>query len=174
MKRVFYTYLISGLLITGAAVAQEEIPIPKFIEGQAKPIWLSVSGINGEALQVLQFDLYVQGFNFTNAEAAQYLISGSANGNFQGRAMDKYNKSTLVSHSYSGESLRRQVHQFADDFVSALQRKPICRTKIAFKGESRPNSEIFVADFDGHNPQEVTHDRTIVAAPSWVPGRVAL
>src|SRR5690242_16246209 len=82
--------------------------------GNERPIWLSVSGINGEALQVLQFDLYVQGFNFTHAEAAQYLISGSANGNFQGRAMDKYNKSTLVSHAYSGESLRRQVHQFAD------------------------------------------------------------
>jgi len=170
----FYTCIISGLFITGAAIAQEEIPIPKFIEGQAKPIWLSVSGINGEALEVLQFDLYVQGFNFTNVDGAQYLISGSANGNFQGRAMDKFNKSTLVSHSYSGESLRRQVHQFADDFVSALQRKPICRTKIAFKGETRPNSEIFVADFDGQNAKKVTQDGSIVAAPSWAPGRSAL
>jgi TolB protein len=88
--------------------------------------------------------------------------------------MDKYNKSTLVSHAYSGESLRRQVHQFVDDFVSALQRKPICRTKIAFKGETRPNSEIFVADFDGHNAQSVTKDGSIVAAPSWVSGRMAL
>jgi len=174
MKRVFYTYLISGLFTTGIAFAQEEIPIPKFLEGQAKPIWLSVSGINGEALQVLQFDLYVQGFNFTNVDGAQYLISGSANGNFQGRATDKYNKSTLVSHAYSGESLRRQVHQFVDDFVSALQRKPICRTKIAFKGETRPNSEIFVADFDGHNSQSVTKDNSIVAAPEWVSGRMAL
>src|SRR5437660_6015096 len=131
MNRIIYSYLISGALVTNVAFAQEEIPIPKFIEGQAKPIWLSVSGINGEALQVLQFDLYVQGFNFTSPDEAQYLISGSANGNFQGRATDKYNKSTLVSHAYSGESLRRQVHQFVDDFVSALQRKPIARTKIA-------------------------------------------
>src|SRR5689334_7205341 len=127
MNRLFYTSLISSLIVTSAALAQEEINIPKYIEGQAKPIWLNVSGINGEALQVLQFDLYVQGFNFTNVDGAQYLISGSANANFQGRAMDKYNKSTLVSRSYSGETLRRQVHQFVDDFVSALQRKPICR-----------------------------------------------
>jgi len=174
MNRVLYTYLISTLLITSAAVAQEEIPIPRVIEGQARPTWLSVSGINGQALQVLQFDLYVQGFNFTNSDGAQYLISGSANGNFQGRAMDKYNKSTLVSRTYSGETLRRQVHQFADDFVSALQRKPICRTKIAFKGETRPNSEVFVADFDGRNAQSVTKDGSIVAAPSWVSGRMAL
>jgi TolB protein len=174
MKRVFYIFLISSLFTISLDAAQEEIPIEQTIAGQAKPIWLSVSGINGEALQVLQFDLYVQGFNFTNADAAQYLISGSANGNFQGRAMDRYNKSTLVSHAYSGESLRRQVHQFADDFVSALQRKPICRTKIAFKGENRPNSEIFVADFDGHNAQEVTRDGSLVAAPAWVSGHMAL
>jgi TolB protein len=174
MNRLFYTSLISSLIVTCTALAQEEIPIPKIIEGQAKPIWLSISGINGEALQVLQFDLYVQGFNFTNADGAQYLISGKANGNFQGRAMDKYNKSTLVSQSYSGETLRQQVHQFVDDFVSALQRKPICRTKIAFKGETRPNSEVFMADFDGHNAQSVTADGSIVAAPCWVSGRKAL
>jgi TolB protein len=174
MKHVLLTYFTSCLLTTTVALAQEEIPIPKFIEGQAKPIWLNVTGINGEALQVLQFDLYVQGFNFTNADGAQYLISGSANGNFQARATDKYNKSTIVAHAYSGETLRRQVHQFADDFVSALQRKPICRTKIAFKGESRPNSEVFIADFDGQNAKRVTQDGSIVAAPEWVPGRMAL
>lgn len=174
MKCFFYTSLISGILISGVALAQEEIPIPAFLGGQVKPIWVSISGINGEALQVLQFDLYVQGFNFTNVDGAQYLISGSANGNFQGRVTDKFNKSALVSHAYSGESLRRQVHQFVDDFTTALQRKPICRTKIAFKGESRPNSEVFVADFDGHNSQSVTKDGSIVAAPEWSVGRMAL
>src|SRR5437879_2951775 len=178
MNHLFYTCLVSCFFITGTAVAQEEIPIPRIIEGQAKPIWLSVSGINGEALQVLQFDLYVQGFNFTNVDGAQYLISGSANGNFQARATDKYNKSTIVAHAYSGETLRRQVHQFSDDFVSALQRKPICRTKIAFKGETKPppngQSELFVADFDGRNAQSVTKDGSIVAAPCWVSGRMAL
>lgn len=145
--------------------------------GNERPVWVSISGITGEALQVLQFDLYVQGFNFTNAEAAQFLISGRANGNLQASATDKYAKSTVVSHTYSRESLRRQVHQFVDDFVSALpalKRKPICRTKIAFKGETRPNSEVFVADFDGHNAQSVTTDGSIVAAPEWVPGRMAL
>src|ERR1051326_7751264 len=162
--------LISLLGAASPLLAAETIiPLPKTVTmGETPPIWVSISGITGEALQVLQFDLYVQGFNFTNSDAAQYLINDSNNGNFQGRAMDRYKKSTLVSHAYSGESLRRQVHQFADDFVSALQRKPICRTKIAFKGENRPNSEIFVADFDGHNAQEVTEEGSLVAAPAWV------
>src|SRR5258706_3062435 len=142
--------------------------------GEAKPILVSASGLSGEALQPLQFDLYVQGFEFTNAEAAQYLISGSNNGNLQGRVTDKFNKQTLVSKAYSGASIRRQAHAFADDFVQALSRKPICQTKIAFKNDSGPTSEIYIADFDGHNEQAVTKDNNIVAAPSWAPKHFAL
>jgi TolB protein len=142
--------------------------------GGTPPIWVSISGLSGEAAQVLRFDLYVQGFNFTNAEAAQYLISGSNNGDLQARATDNVNKNVLVSKAYSGASLRRQVHAFADDFVEALGRKGIARTKIAFKGEIGQNGEIFVADFDGYGAQEVTRDGTIVAAPCWVPGHLAL
>lgn len=157
-------------------MAQNEIDIRKEIElpGQAKPIFVSMSGLTGEAATTLQFDLYVQGFAFTNAEAAQYLITGSNNGNLQARASDPHNKSTLVSKAYSGASLRRQTHAFADDFVQALGRKGIAQTKIASKGENSPRSEIYIADFDGHNAQAVTSDNNLVAAPSWVPGHMAL
>ena len=48
------------------------------------------------------------------------------------------------------------------------------RRKIAFKVESGGNSEIRVADFDGANVQDVTRDNTIVAAPTWIPGKFAL
>src|ERR1044071_2340201 len=106
-----FALLFLTLVLTTNASAQQEIQILKGFEpGQAKPIWVSMSGFTGEAAQVLQFDLYVQGFGFTNAEAAQYLISGSNNGNLQGRATDRFNKSTLVSKAYSGASLRRQAH----------------------------------------------------------------
>jgi TolB protein len=155
---------------TNEIVVIKEVELP----GQAKPILVSMSGLTGEAAATLQFDLYVQGFAFTNAAAAQYLISGSNNGNLQARATDPHNKSTLVSKAYSGASLRRQVHAFADDFVRALSRVPICQTKIAFKGENGPNSEIYVADFDGHNAQAVTKDGDLVAAPCWVPRHLAL
>lgn len=142
--------------------------------GAEPPTWVSISGFTGEAASVLQFDLYVQGFNFTNSENAEYLISGSNNGNLQGRVMDRFKKNTLVSKAYSGASLIREVHAFVDEFVQALQRTPICNTKIAFKSETSRGSEIKVADFDGFNPQVVTADNSIVAAPAWVPGRMAL
>ena len=146
--------------------------------GTTPPTWVSMSGFSGEAAQVLEFDLYVQGFGFTNADGAQYLISGSNNGNLQGRVTDRVNKNVLVSKGYSGGSLRRQTHAFADDFVEALGRKGIALTKIAFRIEFAPGrdafDEIYVADFDGHNAKAVTHDHVLVAAPCWIPGRFAL
>jgi len=166
---------MAGSRMPGYAQPGDNITIEKPTgPGREQPIWLSMSGFTGEAAQVIQFDLYVQGFAFTNAEAAQYLLSGSNNGDLQGRATDHYNKSTLVSKAYSGASPRRLAHAFTDDFVKALGRTPIAQTKIAFKGENGQNGEVYIADFDGHNAQAVTSDHTIVAAPCWVPGHLAL
>ena len=144
--------------------------------GNTPPIPVSLDGFSGEVLDVLKFDLYVQGFSFVTPDAAQYQISGSNSGNVTGRVADHFAKSTILSRSYTGASLRRQAHAFADDIVFAITgKKGIAQTKIAFKIEAPGgNGEIYVADFDGHNPQAVTHDGTIVAAPAWVPERLAL
>lgn len=177
MRRTAVIYFAVALMTGGLALAQqEEIRIPGQIlePGRTKPIWVSLSGFTGEAAQILQFDLYVQGFNFTNAEGAQYLLSGSNNGELQGRAVDAISKHTLVSKAYQGGTLRRQAHLFVDEFCEALQRKPICQTKIAFKGEKDKTSEVYISDFDGHNAQPVTRDGSIVAAPAMVPGQLAL
>src|SRR5438105_8654756 len=115
-KRTRAVLLLFTLLVWAAAnpaAAQQELQVQKDIElFSKKPIWVCMTGFTGEAAQVLQFDLFVQGFAFTNADAAQYLISGSNNGNLQGRATDRFNKSSLVSKAYSGASLRRQAHAF--------------------------------------------------------------
>ena len=166
---------LSLVAASGSAYSQIDITNVVTVPGNTKPIYVAMSGFTGEADQVLRFDLYVQGFAFTNAEAAQYLISGSNNGNLQGKVTDPHNKSTIVPlKGYSGVALRRQAHAFADDFVQALGRKPICLTKVAFKGESDRRSEIYISDFDTHNAQPVTQDNSIVAGPCWVPGRLAL
>lgn len=169
--------LIAFMFAANGLMAQPEITIHKEqeIPGQAKPILVSMSGLTGEAASTLRFDLYVQGFAFTNAEAAQYLITGSNNGNLQARVTDPHSQHMVVPpKAYSGASLRHQVHAFADDFVQALGRKGIAQTKIAFKGENGSHSEIYVSDFDGHNAQAVTRDNSLVAAPCWVPGHLAL
>jgi len=167
-------FLFAAVIARG----QNEINIEQNITvlGMTKPIPVSLEGFSGDVLAVLKFDLYVQGFSFVSPDAAQYLISGSNMGNVQGRVTDRFSKSTLLARSYTGASLRREAHAFADDIVLAITgKKGIALTKIAFKAEQPDgNGEIYVADFDGHNPQAVTHDGAIVAAPAWVPGRLAL
>jgi len=168
------------VLLWAAATArgQNEINIEQNITvmGMTKPIPVSLDGFTGEVANVLRFDLYVQGFGFVSPDAAQYLISGSNAGNVQGRVTDRFSKSVLLARSYTGASLRREAHAFADDMVLAITgKKGIAQTKIAFKVEQPDGyGEIYVADFDGYNPQAVTHDGAIVAAPAWVPGRLAV
>jgi len=184
MKTFILQPIKTGLSLLIAVVAlnlgrgQEEINIQTTINviGQTKPIPVSLEGFTGEAADVLKFDLYVQGFSFVAPESAQYRISGSSAANVQGQVKDAISRQVKFSRSYTGASLRRQAHAFADDIVLAITgKKGIGQTKIAFKAQApHGEGEIYVSDFDGHNAQAVTHDNAIVAAPAWVPGRLAL
>ena len=170
---VFAASLASGQNGQGDIV----ITRPVSVLGGTKPIPVSLEGFSGEVADTLKFDLYVQGFSFVAPDVAQYQISGTEAGSVQGRVVDRFAKAEILkSRSYTGASVRKQAHAFADDIVQAITHKNgIAQTKIAFKAQSSTgNGEIHVADFDGHNPQAVTHDNSIVAAPAWVPGRLAL
>jgi TolB protein len=184
MKKIHLrlTNIFLPVVLFAAAAAcgqgdQNEINIqPTIVMGMTKPIPVSLEGFTGEVAEVLRFDLYVQGFSFVGPDAAKFLVSGSNAGNVQGRVTAPFSKSTLLARSYTGASLRREAHAFADDIVLAITGKNgIGLTKVAFKAEQPDGAgEIYVADFDGHNPQAVTHDGAIVAAPAWAPGRLAV
>src|ERR1700743_170520 len=102
-KRILFSGLLLGISLSALA-GQEANVVKTTSPGAEPPILVSLSGFTGEAAYALRFDLYVQGFNFTNADNAQYIITGSNNGNFQGRVTDRYNKSALVAKAYSGAS----------------------------------------------------------------------
>ena len=169
--------LLFLLLAFSTVHAQQPIQIvveaPHFGE---KPIPVALEGFTGEAESVLKFDLTVQGFSFTDAGGAQYVIKGSSAGSVTGSLTDNTSHKTLFSHVYNGAGERRQAHAFADDIVHEIRNiKPIGGTKIAYKSQSPQGpGEIYVADFDGYGPKAVTSDGAIVAKPAWMPGRMAL
>ena len=181
MKKI-YLYLTRTLLTAfvfavAMAKAQDDSSITitgHLTMGFTPPVPISIEGISGTALSVLEFDLYVQGFIVVPSSQAQYHITGSSDGNIVGRLA--FGPREMLSRSYTGASERREAHAFADDVVSTINGRPkIGQTKIAFKVESPSGAgEIYVADFDGHNPQAVTTDGAIVAAPAWTPRRLAL
>ena len=69
--------IILAISMLNVGRAQPAITIVSTGDFAQKPIPVALQGFTGETLQVLQFDLYVQGFSFVGPESAQYLINGS-------------------------------------------------------------------------------------------------
>ena len=163
------SHLISALPLHAAAIeitgTAPEVPL----------IPISLAGFSGEPDQVLRFDLEVAGFKFVASEQAQYNITGNNTPNVQGQVTDRISKASLLSLGYTSSAPRTQAHAFADAVVLAITKhKGIAQTKIAFKVDFGRTSEIYIADYDGHNPRPATEDGSIVAAPCWVPGKQVL
>lgn len=175
------TTILLTTWMTAIAVAQQDaIPIdPRIVPGKFIPV--SLSGFSGEVEAALKFDLAVAGFDFVSPDQALFQISGSNSGRVEGRVIDRLSKAQLLGKAYAGGDARRLAHALADDIVLTLTRKPgVAQTRIAVKVETgrdalgRKISEIYLADYDGHNAVPVTRDGAIIAAPCWVPGRRAL
>jgi TolB protein len=175
VKSTFVAALVAGLCATSMLAQDDGIIISKRVEpGNTPPTPIVITGFSGEVAQVLSYDLTVMGFtNVPSSTPNVPVVSGSNNGNVQGQL--SYGKNVLFSKAYSGASTRSQAHRLADDVVLKLTGvNGIASTRIAFKVDTGAHSEIYVSDFDGHNPQAVTSDNTIVAAPCWYPGHLAL
>jgi TolB protein len=139
------------------------------VTGRAIPI--SLSGFSGTARAVLEFDLYVAGFDIVPASQAQYELAGKSEDQVDGALSDVQNKAQLFNRAYPGGVPRAQAHALADDVVQAVTgRRGIWRTKLVFKVQKHQVSEIYASDFDGANPVALTADAGIVAAPAWRPG----
>ncbi|HEY6168565.1 MAG TPA: hypothetical protein VI454_11035 [Verrucomicrobiae bacterium] len=175
MKRITTFICCLIVAISGTARAQDpKVVVPGDLKG-TRPVLITVSGFGGEVDSVLRFDLFVQGFEFVTADKAQFQLAGSNSGRVEGRLIDPLTKQQILAKAYTGTSLRTQAHALADEIVEAiLHMKGIGRTKIAFKCDKGSTSEIYIADFDGHNAEAATADGSIVAAPTWAPGRRAL
>ena len=152
--------------------AQEKLLVTKQKDalGFLKPVPVHVSGFTGEADSVLKNDLLFMGVQHVSLDQAQYLVNGSNAGRVEGEVLDKTTKyQTMKRRAYTGGSTRSLIHALADDVAKALTELPgIAQTKIAFKVEpGRARSEVYIADYDGFGPVQVTRDNSLVTAPCW-------
>ena len=70
---------------------------------------------------------------------------------------------------------RLMAHRWADELVYRYTgEQGIARTKIAFVGQKDNGRELFVMDYDGYNPQQVTADGYLNLMPTWAPDRKSL
>jgi TolB protein len=71
--------------------------------------------------------------------------------------------------------IRLMAHRWADELVYRYTgEQGIARTKIAFVGEKDNGRELFVMDYDGYDPQQVTADGYLNLMPTWSPDRKSL
>jgi TolB protein len=137
--------------------------------GFMEPIPVNVSGFTGEADMVLKNDLLFMGVQHVPLDQAKFLVTGNNAGRVEGHVVEKTTKFHMFGKAYTGGTTRAQTHMFADDVTFLLTgKKGIAQTRMCFKAESgQAKSEIYVADYDGFNPQQVTRDQSIAAGPCW-------
>ena len=143
---------------------------PKITISKSDAIAIAIAPIQGAdaaaITKILQNDLALAGvFSISTAQNAAFTISGaSAGSGLQGKVTD-HNGSVVVGRTYNGSS-RGKVHQFVDDIVQTLTgAKGIANSKIAFVATRSGRKEIYVADYDGANVQQLTRDNSISVSP---------
>lgn len=80
----------------------------------------------------------------------------------------------VVGKRYVGPAtvVRQMAHRLADELVFRFTGEPgIARTKIAYVGEQKGARELYVMDYDGHDPRQVTVDGFLNLMPRWSPDR---
>lgn len=78
----------------------------------------------------------------------------------------------LMGKRYVGAPtvLRQMVHRLSDELVFRYTgEQGIARTKVAFVGEQSGGREIYLMDYDGFGPRQVTADGFINLMPRWSP-----
>ncbi len=156
-------------ILSTAAFAQEP---PTITVSKADKINLTISTLTGgegsAATKILQNDLTLSGYFILSGNAA-YTARGSASGgNLEGQVVD-HSGGTVLSKSYNG-SARENAHRFANDIIETLTgNKGFATSKIAFIATRSGKKEVYVADYDGSNARQMTHDGVISVHPSISP-----
>jgi TolB protein len=115
--------------------------------------------------------------NFHNwtSIGAELLVTGG--GLIQGnqvemelRLYDTFKEKLLVGKRYKGliKDQRKIIRRFCSEIIFFLTgNKGIFNSEIAFVSNGTGNKEIYVCEFDGYSPRQVTHLNSITLSPAW-------
>jgi TolB protein len=91
-----------------------------------------------------------------------------------GFVYDSGSGESVAGKRYAGAppTLRLMAHRLADELVNRYTGEPgIARTKIAFISEQGKSRELYVMDYDGYAPRQLTADGFLTLMPRWSPDR---
>ncbi|MDF0666189.1 MAG: Tol-Pal system beta propeller repeat protein TolB [Nitrospira sp.] len=100
--------------------------------------------------------------------------SKDADLSMDGYVYDTGSNEVVGGKRYVGSTsvVRLMAHRFADELVFRYTGEPgIARTKIAYVSELGTARELFVMDYDGYEPRQLTADGFLNLMPRWSPDR---
>ncbi len=86
------------------------------------------------------------------------------------RLYDTFKERLLTGKRYRGQPTdqRTIIHRFCGEIMQQLSgHQGIFNSRIAFISSGSGNKEVYIADFDGHNPQPFTSNKSINLSPAW-------
>lgn len=86
------------------------------------------------------------------------------------RMFDTFKGKLVVGKVYTGprDQIRTMIHKFCSEISYYLTGKwGVFDSQIAFVSTVNSHKEIFVCEFDGSNPKQITSDKGINLSPSW-------
>ncbi len=164
---------LAPLFFAATCAFSQAAETPTITISKSDKLSISVNGLNPEISKVLQSDLLMSGyFKLTapGSPSAGFSVSGSGGGTspLSGKVEERGGK-TVLSKTFNGAG-RAQAHQFADEIVETLTGiHGIAGTKLAFVATRTGKKEIYVADADGSNLTQLTHDASISVSPRLSP-----
>ena len=88
------------------------------------------------------------------------------------RLYDVFAARQLMGKRFLGriDEQRGLMHRVGNEIIYLLTGyKGMFLSKLAYSGTASGQKEIYISDYDGHNPKPVTSDRSIAILPRWSP-----
>lgn len=163
------TVIVVSIVLVSRIFAQEPPTITVSKGDRINLIISPLTGNEGAAVtKTLENDLTLSGYFVLSGGAAHTVHGSSSGGSLHGQVVD-HSGGTALSKSYNG-SPRENAHHFADDIIDTLTgNKGFASSKIAFIATRSGKKEVYVADYDGSNARQMTHDGVISVHPSISP-----
>ncbi|MEE8432359.1 MAG: Tol-Pal system beta propeller repeat protein TolB [Candidatus Desulfatibia sp.] len=86
------------------------------------------------------------------------------------RLYDTFKEKLLVGKRYKGwlNDQRKMVRRFCSEVIFFLTgNRGFFNSEIAFISTGSGNKEVYISDFDGYNPRQVTDTKSITISPAW-------
>lgn len=168
MKKLMLAFTVFCFSVFVSAQVEVSISGKK---GDDTLVFRSFNGSNEMRQQVARDLSYCGWFEILRSGVANYIVTGSSNGNHLELILSDGAGERITSVRTSGSTPAEASRKAVDALLRYIYKiDGICNSKIAFTAEISPmQKEIYICDYDGTNFKRLTYNRGLSLDPVWAP-----